>query len=234
MTETTPTPILLLLSTHHQEMMDSIHRHDCTPSTTSSNSKDSTTQSQSTMPMRTSPNTMLPVSINHHDRDSSPHHSSTHTIHSTPTVDFGLVQLATSIDQLAAQQTRYFAMMTQANAHVLAQLQQLVLIMQPFVAILSPKEDASTPPQTPESLSNTISVTTMPDPKSYQSALKNLSNYPATIDTIPTIIMNLVKFPLSPAVTNTPVPAWPPNATNDLPHKPSHSMAIHYDNKTAP
>jgi len=234
-TEPTPTPILLVLSTHHQEMMDSTHQHDHPPSTTPSDSKDSTTQSQSTKPMRTSLTTMLPVSLNHHGRDSSPHHNSAHTIHSTPIVNFGLVWLAASIDWLADQQTRYFAMTTQANAHVLAQLQQLVLIMQPFVAILSTKEDASTPPQTPKSLPNTVSVTTTPDPKSYQSTHNNLSNYPAIIDTIPTIAMNLVKFPLSPGVTNTPIPPWPPpNAVNDLPHKPRHSRAPHPNNKTAP
>jgi len=111
---------------------------------------------------------------------------------------------------MADQQMQYFAMMTQANAHVLAQLQKLVLIMQPFIAILFLKEDASTPPQKPESLPNTISVTTTPDPKSYQHAHDNLCNYPVTSETIPTIAMTLVKLPLSSGVTSTPVPPWPP------------------------
>jgi len=161
MTETIPTPILLLLSTEHQEMMDNIHWHDHPP--------------------RTKPS----------DSDSP-------------------VRLAASIDRLVDQQRQYFAMMTQANAHVLAQLQKIVLIMQPFIATLFLKEDASTPPQKPESLPNTISVTTTPDPKSYQHAHDNLCNYPVTSETIPTIAMTLVKLPLSSGVTSTPVPPWPP------------------------
>jgi len=41
----------------------------------------------------------------------------------THVANYGLVQPVASLDQLEVQQTQYFEMMTQANAHILAQLQ---------------------------------------------------------------------------------------------------------------
>jgi len=135
----------------------------------------------------------------------------------TPHESDGPVRLATSIDRLADQQTRYFAMMNQANAHITAQLQKIVLLMHPLVANLPPKVDAPTPPQTPESLPKIVRITTTPDLKSDLSAHDNFSNYPTTIDTMPTIAMHTVKFPPSPGVPITPVPPWPPPPVRRMP-----------------
>ncbi len=152
--------------------------------------------------------TLTPIMLwfaNHHQATMDSIHSNKCTPH-TPMADFGHAQLMDSLDCLAAQQTQYFVMMTQANAHILAQLQQLVITMQPFVEILSLQEGASTPLQTPENLPTTGSIIPKPDPKLHQSANNYLSHYPETINIITTTAMNLVTSPLAPGVVNTPVP----------------------------
>jgi len=137
---------------------------------------------------------------------------SANTTHDTPSADFGFVRLTDSLDRLADQQTRYFAMMRQANAQVTAQLQQLVIIMQPFVALLPIQEGASTPSQPTENLQTTAHAIITQAPKPYHSKIDNLSDYPATSETIPTIAMSLVQFPVTSGVMNKPIPPWPPQS----------------------
>jgi len=152
---------------------------------------------------------------------------SANTTHDTPSADFGFVRLTDSLDRLADQQTRYFAMMRQANAQVTAQLQQLVIIMQPFVALLPIQEGASTPSQPTENLQTTAHAIITQAPKPYHSKIDNLSDYPATSETIPTIAMSLVQFPVTSGVMNKPIPPWPPPKPQMHYHK-NPSLPWHY------
>jgi len=127
-------------------------------------------------------------------------HISNHTPHPTSS------RLEDSLDRLIAQQTLYYEQQNQANAQLLAGLQQLVEIMQPFVETLSLHEHASTLSQKPDNLPHTGSATNLPALKLKRTTVTSMSVDHMQHLLAPTTDLNPVRYHLAPYFQNKIVP----------------------------